>query len=84
MQNVQLLIHDKSLNTANCKTFKRISPIDGQVASIAAAATVKDVESAIASAHDAFQIWSKRSPTERRLSLLESLFKLNLVTSDLK
>lgn len=72
MQNVQLLIHGKSLDASNHKTFERISPIDGQVASVAAAATLEDVDNAIESASQAFQIWSKLSPTERRLRLLKA------------
>lgn len=72
MQNVQLLIHGKSLNASNHKTFERISPINGQVASVAAAATLEDVDNAIESASQAFQIWSKLSPTERRLRLLKA------------
>ena len=72
MQNVQLLIHGKSLDASNHKTFERISPIDGQVASVSAAATLEDVDNAIESASQAFQIWSKLSPTERRLRLLKA------------
>ncbi|HEX5382094.1 MAG TPA: aldehyde dehydrogenase family protein, partial [Acinetobacter sp.] len=63
---VQLLIHGQSVDASNKATFERISPIDGQVASIAAAATLADVDSAIASAAKAFPVWSKLSPTERR------------------
>ncbi|WP_130802099.1 aldehyde dehydrogenase [Acinetobacter ihumii] len=72
MQNVQLLIHGQSLDASNQASFERISPIDGQVASIAAAATLADVDRAIESAQQAFQIWSKLSPTERRLRLLKA------------
>ncbi|MBK0063907.1 MULTISPECIES: aldehyde dehydrogenase [unclassified Acinetobacter] len=72
MQNVQLLIHGQSLDASNRASFKRISPIDGQVASVAAAATLEDVDRAIESAQQAFQVWSKLSPTERRLRLLKA------------
>ena len=72
MQNVQLLIHGQSLDASNGASFERISPIDGQVASIASAATLEDVDRAIESAQQAFQIWSKLSPTERRLRLLKA------------
>ena len=72
MQNVQLLIHGQSLDASNGASFERISPINGQVASIASAATLEDVDRAIESAQQAFQIWSKLSPPERRLRLLKA------------
>lgn len=72
MQNVQLLIHGQSVNSNSAQTFERISPIDGTVASVASAATLEDVDQAIESAHRAFDIWSKLSPTERRLRLLKA------------
>ena len=72
MQNVQLLIHGQSVNSSSAQTFERISPIDGTVASVASAATLEDVDQAIESAHRAFDIWSKLSPTERRLRLLKA------------
>ena len=67
-----LLIHGQAVAASNQATFERISPIDGQVASIAAAATLEDVDRAIESAAQAFQVWSKLSPTERRLRLLKA------------
>ncbi len=72
MQTVQLLIHGKSVDSSNAKFFERISPVDGTVASVSAAATVEDVDHAIESAHRAFPIWSARSPTERRQCLLKA------------
>ena len=72
MQNVQLLIHGQSVDASNQATFERISPIDGTVATKAAAATLEDVDRAIDSAQQAFKVWSKLSPTERRLRLLKA------------
>lgn len=72
MQHVQLLIHGQALDATNQAAFERISPIDGQIASIAAAATLADVDRAIESAQQAFAVWSKLSPTERRLRLLKA------------
>lgn len=72
MQHVQLLIHGQALDASDQGTFERISPIDGQIASTAAAATLADVDRAIESAQQAFAIWSKLSPTERRLRLLKA------------
>lgn len=72
MQNVQLLIHGQSVDASSGQTFQRISPIDGTVASTAAAATLDDVDQAIESAQRAFKVWSALSPTERRLRLLKA------------
>jgi vanillin dehydrogenase len=72
MQNVQLLIHGQSVAASSGHTFERISPIDGSVASISAAATLNDVDRAIESAHEAFKTWSVLSPTDRRLKLLKA------------
>jgi len=72
MQNVKLLIHGQSLDASTGKTFERVCPVDGTVASISAAATIGDVDRAIESAHLAFQTWSALSPTERRLRLLKA------------
>src|SRR5690606_1770393 len=72
MQNVELLIHGQSIAASSGQTLERISPIDGSVASISAAATRDDVDRAIESAHQAFQSWSALSPTERRLRLLKA------------
>ncbi len=72
MQNVQLLIHGQSVAASSGQTFERISPIDGSVASISAAATLDDVDRAIESAHEAFKTWSALSPTDRRLKLLKA------------
>ncbi|MFH4376773.1 aldehyde dehydrogenase family protein, partial [Acinetobacter baumannii] len=56
MQNVQLLIHGQSVDASNQATFERISPIDGTVATKAAAATLEDVDRAIDSAQQAFKV----------------------------
>ncbi|MFC3901477.1 vanillin dehydrogenase [Acinetobacter marinus] len=77
MQNVQLLIHGQSQDASNAQTFERISPIDGSVASVAAAATVADIDAAIESAHQAFATWSALSPTERRMRLLKAADLMN-------
>jgi len=72
MQNVELLIHGQSVAASSGKYFERISPIDGSIASMSAAATLDDVDRAIESAHEAFQTWSTLSPTDRRLKLLKA------------
>ena len=69
---VKLLIDGKAQDASDGKTFERISPVDGSVASVSAAATVADVDAAIESAHKAFLVWSKLSATERRVRLLKA------------
>ncbi len=82
MQNVKLLINGQSINSSSGKTFDRISPIDGSIASTSAAATVADVDKAIESAHRAFQSWSKLSPTDRRLKLLKAADLMDAKTEE--
>lgn len=72
MHNVQLLINGQNQHASTAQSFQRISPIDGQVASIAAAASLDDVDQAIESAHRAFKHWSAVLPTERRLKLMKA------------
>lgn len=81
MQYVQLLIDGQSLDASDQNTFERISPVDGKTATTAAAATLADVDHAIESAQRAFTIWSKLSPTERRLRLLKAADLMDQNTS---
>ncbi|QJQ52261.1 MULTISPECIES: aldehyde dehydrogenase [Vitreoscilla] len=82
IHSVQLLIDGQLRDASDGKTFERISPIDGSVASVAAAATLDDVDAAIESAHQAFLIWSKLSPTERRLRLLKAADLMDAKTAE--
>ena len=52
--------------------FQRISPIDGSVASSSPAATLADVDAVLAAAQQGFELWSKLSPTERRMRLAKA------------
>ncbi len=72
MQKVLLLINGDSRPASTGATFERISPIDGSVASVVAAASIADVDQAIESAHRAFATWSGLTPNERRLRLLKA------------
>ncbi|REG81931.1 aldehyde dehydrogenase [Marinomonas pollencensis] len=70
--NVELLIDSKNVGASNGKTFERIDPITGELASRAAAATKEDVNRAVMSAQEAFKTWSKTGPNERRQLLLKA------------
>ncbi|MBP6116421.1 MAG: aldehyde dehydrogenase [Neisseriaceae bacterium] len=72
MQNVQLLINGAQRPASTGATFERLSPIDGSVASVAAAASLADVDQAIEAAHRAFPAWAGLTPHERRMRLLKA------------
>lgn len=72
MRKVQLLIDGEMIGAKGGKTFQRIDPISGEIATEAAAAQPEDVEKAIQSAQKGFFNWSALSPTERRMRLLKA------------
>ncbi|WP_199540983.1 aldehyde dehydrogenase [Paraburkholderia kururiensis] len=67
---VQLIIGGEKRPARNSATFERCNPLDGVVATVAAAATPEDAMSAVQCAADAFPAWSASSPGERRALLL--------------
>ncbi|MFJ3681367.1 aldehyde dehydrogenase [Pseudomonas sp. NPDC090208] len=69
MYDVRLLIDDQDLAASTAATFQRRNPVTGEVASVAAAATVADADRAANSAAAAFPAWSSTSPTQRRAML---------------
>ncbi|NML32460.1 aldehyde dehydrogenase [Paraburkholderia antibiotica] len=70
MQDVTLLIGGESRGASDGRTFERIDPANGRVASRAAAATLADVDAAVEAAARAFPAWSALAPGERRKRLL--------------
>lgn len=72
MNTAQLLIDGQLRDATGGKTFERINPVTGEVATVAAAAQPEDVQAAIESAEQAFHDWSALSPTERRKRLLKA------------
>jgi benzaldehyde dehydrogenase (NAD) len=70
MENIQMLIGGRMLDAAGGKTFTRSNPIDGSVATRAAAAGVADAIAAVEAAAAAFAAWSRIGPAERRAKLL--------------
>ncbi|CAN0627346.1 Vanillin dehydrogenase [Burkholderia multivorans] len=69
MHEVSLLIDGAARGASDGKTFDRIDPATGEVASRAAAATLADADAAVAAAARAFPVWSALLPTERRKRL---------------
>lgn len=69
MNTLNLLINGKNVPAANGKTFTRKNPMTGEVATIAAAASVDDAISAADAAASAFPEWSQTGPSERRARL---------------
>lgn len=60
-----LLIDNQDV-PASGGTFQRLNPVDGQVATTAAAARAADVDRAVQAAAAAFPAWSRTGPSERR------------------
>ncbi|MDB5458630.1 MAG: aldehyde dehydrogenase [Caulobacteraceae bacterium] len=67
--DIQLLIAGKDVAATGGATFERRNPITGQVASVAAAATVADANAACDAAAAAFPKWSSMGPSARRAVL---------------
>src|SRR5689334_13402141 len=65
----QLLIGSRETPSARGKTFERRNPVTGDVATVAAAATVEDAVQAADAAAAAFPAWSATGPNARRASL---------------
>jgi benzaldehyde dehydrogenase (NAD) len=72
MANVDLLINGKAVKSSNNKTFDRKSPLSGEVATTAAAATKEDAIAAVNAAAKAFPAWSAIGPGARRNILLKA------------
>ncbi len=72
MKHVSLMIGDRDGGAADGRTFDRIDPFTGQVASRAAAASVADAIAAVDAAHAAFPAWAALGPSARRAKLLKA------------
>jgi acyl-CoA reductase-like NAD-dependent aldehyde dehydrogenase len=76
MYNTDLLIGGQARAASNGAVFERRNPSTGDVATRAAAATLDDVDAAVAAARDAFPAWSSMLPGARRALLLAAADKL--------
>jgi benzaldehyde dehydrogenase (NAD) len=66
MNHVELLIGGQSSPAQSGRTFDRIDPVAGTVATRAAAAGVADVDRAVQAAAEAFPAWAATGPGRRR------------------
>jgi acyl-CoA reductase-like NAD-dependent aldehyde dehydrogenase len=69
---IPLLINGSERAAESGRTYDRINPYTGDVATTAAAASVGDARDAIDAAAAAFPAWSKTGPGERRKILLKA------------
>ncbi len=72
MKHVSLMIGDRDAFAADGRTFDRIDPFTGEVASRAPAASVADAIAAVDAAQAAFPAWAAMGPSERRAKLLKA------------
>ncbi|WP_246088829.1 aldehyde dehydrogenase [Phreatobacter stygius] len=70
MKHVNLMIDAHEIGAADGRTFDRLDPLTGSVATRAAAATVSDAIAAVDAAAAAFVTWSQTGPNERRAKLV--------------
>src|ERR1700744_1572337 len=70
--NVALLIDNRDQVAGDGKTFNRLDPLTGKIATVAAAATERDADDAVAAASAAFPAWSLLGPGARRSLLLKA------------
>jgi acyl-CoA reductase-like NAD-dependent aldehyde dehydrogenase len=77
MRNVNLLVGGSDRPASNGKTFDRHDPVSGVPVSRAAAASLDDVDAAVAAASAAFPAWSELSPGEKRMKLLDAADRMN-------
>ncbi|MFJ1255498.1 aldehyde dehydrogenase [Cupriavidus sp. CuC1] len=76
MQKISLLIDGQQRQAGNGATFERRNPLDGEVATVAPAATVADALSAVDAAAAAFDAWAAIGPSERRALLTKAAHAL--------
>ena len=79
---VPLLIGGLSRAASDGRTFERRHPVTGQLVSVAAAATLDDVDAAVQAASRAFPAWAALGPSERRMRLLKAADSLELRLSE--
>jgi acyl-CoA reductase-like NAD-dependent aldehyde dehydrogenase len=77
-----LKIENREVEATNGRTFERLNPISGEIASTVAAASVDDARQAANAAAKAFPAWAAMSPGQRRKILNASADKLQEKASD--
>ncbi|HEV7325158.1 MAG TPA: aldehyde dehydrogenase [Bosea sp. (in: a-proteobacteria)] len=79
---INLLIDGKAVAATGGRVFERRNPLDGSVASRAAAATVDDARTAVDAAARAFPAWSQTPPAKRRELLVKGAHALEARAAD--
>jgi len=79
---IELLINGESRAASSGKTFDRIDPVTGLVATTVAAASAADVDAAVAAAKAAGPGWAQQTPEARRMVLLRAADLLEERTED--
>jgi benzaldehyde dehydrogenase (NAD) len=79
---INLLIGGKAVAATGGRVFERRNPLDGSVASRAAAATPDDARAAVEAAARAFPGWSQTSPAKRRELLVKGAHALEARAAD--
>ena len=72
MMHTRLLINNEDVAATGSATFDRMNPLDGSIATRAAAASVADANAAATAARTAFPAWAGLGPTARRQILLRA------------
>lgn len=72
MLEIKQLIGGKKVDALSGKTYDRIDPFTGAVATRAPASGVEDAKAAVAAAQAAFPAWSRTAPSARRALLLKA------------
>ena len=72
MFHTKLIIADRDVAAGDGRTFDRLDPMTGEVATRAAAASIGDAQKAADAAAAAFPDWSRLPPVERRKLLLKA------------
>jgi acyl-CoA reductase-like NAD-dependent aldehyde dehydrogenase len=79
---LDLLIAGELTPASGHKTYQRHDPVTGQIATTAAAASVADALSAVASAQNALEAWSTQGPDARRAVLTKAAEIMEARTAD--
>ena len=81
-ETINLLIGGKAVAATGGRVFERLNPLDGSVASRAAAATPDDARAAVEAAARAFPAWSQTPPAKRRELLVKGAHALEARAAD--
>lgn len=82
MFHTKLIIADREVAAGDSRTFDRLDPMTGEIATRAAAASIGDAQKAADAAAVAFPEWSAVPPVERRRLLLKAADVLQSKSED--